>query len=148
MSAGYCNALSGLIIRNMKRRSFRREREFGLVVGGVLVLLSAWWFYRGKFLSVAHITLPLGALLIVLGLLIPRVLVWPNRGWMLLAEGLSFVTTRIILGIVFFLVITPIGVVKRLSGWDPLERRSGSSTSYWKPYSDRQLDPRHYEKMY
>lgn len=148
MSAGYCHALSGLIIRNMKPRSFRREREFGLIVGGVLGLLSAWWLYRGKFLSVAHITLPLGALLIVLGLLVPRVLVWPNRGWMLLAEGLSFVTTRIILGIVFFLVITPIGVVKRLSGWDPLERRSGSSTSYWKPYSDRQLDPRHYEKMY
>lgn len=148
MSAGYCHALSGLIIRNMKRRSFRREREFGLIVGGVLGLLSAWWLYRAKFLSVAHITLPLGALLIVLGLLVPRVLVWPNRGWMLLAEGLSFVTTRIILGIVFFLVITPIGVVKRLSGWDPLERRSGSSTSYWKPYSDRQLDPRHYEKMY
>jgi len=132
----------------MKRRSFRREREFGLVVGGVLVLLSAWWLYREKFASAAHITLPLGALLIVLGLLVPRVLVWPNRGWMLLAEVLSFVTTRIILGIVFFLVVTPIGVVKRLLGWDPLNRRSGREQSYWKPYSDRQRDPRHYEKMY
>ena len=132
----------------MKRRSFRREREFGLIVGGVLVFLSGWWFYRGKFVSVAHITLPLGALLIVLGLIIPGVLVWPNRGWMLLAEGLSFVTTRIILGIVFFLVMTPIGVVKRLSGWDPLSRRGARSVSYWKPYSERQRDPRHYEKMF
>jgi len=67
---------------------------------------------------------------------------------MLLAEGLSFITTRIILGIVFFLIITPIGVVKRLSGWDPLERRSAPKPSYWKPYSDRQRDPRHYEKMF
>jgi Saxitoxin biosynthesis operon protein SxtJ len=132
----------------MKRRSFRPEREFGLIVGGVLVLLSAWWLYRGKLSSIAHITLPLGALLIVLGLLVPSVLVWPNRAWMLLAEGLSFVTTRIILGLVFFLVITPIGVVKRLSGWDPLNRRSGREESYWKVYSDRQRDPRHYEKMY
>ncbi len=132
----------------MKRRSFRREREFGLVVGGVLVLLSGWWLYRGKFVSAAHITLPLGGLLIVLGLVIPRVLVWPNRGWMLLAEGLSFVTTRIILGLVFFLVITPIGVVKRFSGWDPLSRRGARSDSYWKPYSERQRDPRHYEKMF
>jgi hypothetical protein len=132
----------------MKKNSFRREREFGLIVGGVSVLLSGWWIYRGKFSSVSHFTLPLGSLLILLGLIWPRVLVWPNRGWMLLAEGLSFVTTRIILAIVFFLIVTPIGVVKRLSGWDPLERRSGRRLSYWKPYSERQRDPRHYEKMF
>lgn len=132
----------------MKKKSFRREREFGLIVGGTFVLLSAWWLYRGKFSSASSIALPLGSLLIVLGLFWPRVLVWPNRGWMLLAEGLSFVTTRIILGIVFFLLITPIGLVKRLSGWDPLDRRGGRRSSYWRTYSERQRDPRHYEKMY
>jgi hypothetical protein len=132
----------------MKKGSFRAEREFGLIVGGVFVLLSVWWLYRGKLSGVAQITLPLGALLVLLGLFLPRALVFPNRAWMLLAEGLSFVTTRIVLGIVFFLIITPIGFVKRLSGWDPLHRRSGQSASYWKPYSERQRDPRHYEKMY
>ena len=132
----------------MKKKSFRREREFGLIVGGVFVLLSGWWLYRGKFSNASHITVPLGSLLILLGLLWPRALVWPNQAWMLLAEGLSFVTTRIILGIVFFLIITPIGVVKRLSGWDPLDRRSDRRASYWKPYSERQRNPRHYEKMF
>ena len=132
----------------MKRRPFRREREFGLIVGGVFVLLSLWWLYRGKFVSAAHVLLPLGALLIIFGLLWPRVLVLPSRAWMLLAEGLSFVTTRIILALVFFLVVTPIGVVKRLTGWDPLSRRGARSDSYWKPYSERQRDPRHYEKMF
>ena len=132
----------------MKKSSFRAEREFGLIVGAIFVLLSGWWLYRTKFVDIAHVTLPLGALLILLGLLAPKALVIPNRAWMLLAEGLSFVTTRVILGIVFFLIITPIGVVKRLSGWDPLSRRSGPRTSYWKPYSERQRDPRHYEKMF
>lgn len=132
----------------MMRKSFRVEREFGLVVGGVFVLLGGWWLYRGKFITAAYVTLPLGTLLILLGSLWPRSLVLPNRVWMLLAEGLSFVTTRIILGLVFFLVMTPIGVVKRLSGWDPLSRRSARSASYWKPYSERQRDSRHYEKMY
>jgi hypothetical protein len=92
--------------------------------------------------------LPLGVLLMLFGLIWPRALALPNRAWMLLAEGLSYVTTRIILGLVFFLVITPIGLVKRLSGWDPLGRRSARSSSYWKPYSERQRDPRHYEKMF
>ena len=136
------------MFQTMKKKSFRREREFGLIVGGVFVLLSVWWLHRGKLSNASHLTLPLGSLLILLGLLWPRVLVWPNRGWMLLAEGLSFVTTRIILGIVFFLIVTPIGVIKRLSGWDPLNRRSGRGASYWRPYSERQRDPRHYEKMY
>jgi hypothetical protein len=130
------------------RGAFRAEKEFGLIVGAGFVLLGGWWLYRGKFITAAHVTLPLGTLLILLGLLWPRALVLPNRAWMLLAEGLSFLTTRIILGLVFFLVVTPIGVVKRLSGWDPLSRRCGGSASYWKPYSERQRDPRHYEKMF
>jgi hypothetical protein len=128
--------------------SLRAEREFGLVVGGVFVLLGGWWLYRGKFTTAADVILPLGVLLILFGLIWPRALALPNRAWMLLAEGLSYVTTRIILGLVFFLVITPIGLVKRLSGWDPLGRRSARSSSYWKPYSERQRDPRHYEKMF
>ncbi len=129
-------------------RKFRVEREFGLIVGGVFTLLSAWWLYRGKFVSVAQVTLTLGAALIILGLIFPRSLVYPNRAWMLLAEVLSYVSTRIILGFVFFFLVTPIGVVKRLFGWDPLHRRGGSGPSYWRPYSDRQRDPRHYEKMF
>lgn len=132
----------------MSRRRFRAEREFGLIVGGIVFLLSAWWFYRGKFVGVTQITIPLSAALMLLGLVFPRALVLPNKVWMLLAEGLSFVTTRIILGIVFFLLVTPIGVVKRRLGWDPLHRRSGRNETYWKPYSRRQHDSRHYEKMY
>jgi len=130
------------------RRPFRAEREFGLIVGGVFVLLGGWWLYRGKFLTVAPVFLAGGALLVLLGLVWPKLLVWPNKAWMLLAAGLSFVTTRIILALVFYLMVTPIGVIKRLSGWDPLSRRGGRSESYWRTYSERQRDRRHYEKMY
>jgi len=132
----------------IKKRSWRAEREFGLIVGGVFLLLSTWWLYRGKFPNVSHITLYLGATLVLLGLIFPPALVWPNKAWMALAEVLSFVTTRIILAFVFFAIVTPIGVVKRWFGWDPLHRRAGASDSYWKDYSERQRDARHYEKMY
>ncbi len=132
----------------MSRKRFRAEREFGLVVGSVLVLLAGWWLYRRKFGNATQVILPLGGLLVLLGLVWPRALTLPNKAWMLLAEGLSFVTTRIILGFVFFLIVTPIGIIKRWSGWDPLARRSASSESYWKPYSERQRNPRHYEKMF
>ena len=132
----------------IKKKSRRAEREFGLIVGGVLVLLSSWWLYRGKFVTLSQVTLALGGVLVLLGLLVPAVLVWPNKAWMALAEVLSFVSTRIILAFVFFGIVTPIGFVKRLFGWDPLNRRAARSDSYWIPYSERQKDPRHYEKMF
>lgn len=132
----------------IKKKSWRTEREFGLVVGGVLLLLSGWWIYRGKFHSVSQITLPVAALLLLLGIIFPRVLFYPNKAWMALAAALSFVTTRIILAFVYFVVITPIGIIKRLMGWDPLNRRAAPRESYWQPYAERQRDSRHYEKMF
>jgi len=68
------------------RRSYRVEREFGLIVGGGLVLLSAWWLYRGKFINVAYVTGSVGSLLVLFGLVFPGALVLPNKAWMALAE--------------------------------------------------------------
>lgn len=131
-----------------KKNSWRAEREFGAIVGGVLVLLSVWWQYRGKFSGVSDITLSIGCVLLLFAGLFPKALYWPNKAWMALAEVLSFVTTRIVLGFVFFIIITPIGLIKRLFGWDPLHRRGPRGDTYWRPYSERQKDPRHYEKMF
>ena len=131
-----------------RARGYRTERQFGFAVGGVFSLLAGWWLYRGRFPSLAPGLLGLGAVLVFFGAVLPRTLVWPNRGWMAMAEAISFVSTRVVLGLVFFFVITPIGVVKRLTGWDPLRRRRAPASSYWRPYSVRQRDSKHYEKMY
>ena len=128
----------------MKR--FRAEKEFGLVVGGVFVLLSLWWLYRGKFATAAYVLSAAGSALVLCGLVFPRLLTVPRRFWMKLAEGMSYISSRIILAIVFFLVLTPIGLVKRAMGWDPLQRRSKARDTFWQPYPER--NPRHYEKMF
>ena len=130
----------------MKPRTFRAEREFGLLVGAVFSLLGLWWFYRGKFDTAAYVFTSTGAALILLGAAFPRLLIIPRKLWMKLAEALSYVSSRIILAIIFFLVLTPIGLIKRAMGWDPLERRSGSRESFWHPYPGR--DRRHYERMF
>ena len=70
----------------MKTRTFRAEREFGLIVGAVFSLLGMWWLYRGKFLAVAYPLSVVGGTLITLGLVAPRLLVTPRKIWMKLAE--------------------------------------------------------------
>jgi hypothetical protein len=124
------------------------ERNFGLIVGGLFVALGGWWLFRGKFHVVAPGLLALGSLLVLFAAAFPKALVIPNRLWMALAEALSFIMTRVVLVIVFFVIATPIGILRKLTGGDPLRRRAPDSESYWRPYGPRQNDPRHYEKMY
>ncbi len=134
--------------QKISRTSFRVEREFGLLVGFMLILIGSWWLYRGSWMVLARSFLGIGSVLVILGLLFPKALIFPNRVWMAFARVLSLITTPIILGIVFYLLVMPIGVIKRLTGWDPLRRRAPSTDSYWSPYNARQRDPRHFEKMY
>lgn len=129
-------------------KSYRAEREFGIIVGAMLVLIGSWWLYHHNWLTVAAGLVVVGALLVVLGFLLPRVLVIPNRIWMSLATALSMVTTPIVLGIIFYGVFLPIGFIKRLTGWDPLRRRAPKLDSYWIGYGEKHRDTKHFEKMY
>jgi saxitoxin biosynthesis operon SxtJ-like protein len=129
-------------------RSFRQEREFGLLVGAVFCALGGWWLYRGRFAVAAPVVLIIGSLLLLSGTLFPSALRLPYRWWMALAEALSFAMTHVILALVFFGIVTPIGLLRKSLGGDPLRRRAASADSYWWPYSDRLRDPRHFEKMF
>ncbi|HJO38375.1 MAG: SxtJ family membrane protein [Vicinamibacterales bacterium] len=126
---------------------WRSERQFGRAVGSVLAVAGAYLVWREAPVA-GPLLFGLGAVLVILGLVAPRLLVVPNRGWMALAEALSYVSTRIILAVVFFLIVTPIGVFRRMAGSDPLGRRRPAQPTYWSPYPMRQRDPKHLEKMF
>ena len=130
--------------------SREEHRGFGFTVGGILAALGLWWLYRGKFGSVAPGFLAAGALLLLLAAAAPRRLAVPYRLWMGLAEVLSSVMTHVVLLVVFALVVTPTGLVRRLTGADPLRRRGGNGEGggSWQPYPERHRDPRHYERTF
>jgi hypothetical protein len=131
------------------QQRWQNERRFGVSVGLALVALAAWFLWRGRSTAVVGILGSAGALLAVSGAVYPRALVHLNRAWMKLAEALSWVSLRVILGALFYAVLSPLGAWRRFRGSDPLNRRAPSSRkSFWQPYSDRQADPRHYEKMF
>jgi hypothetical protein len=60
------------------------------------------------------------ALLVFPALVFPRSLFWIHKGWMAVGAVLSWINTRIILGIVFYIIVTPIGIVRRWLGKDPM----------------------------
>ena len=123
-------------------------RKFGYVVGGLLLaigLLLLLWRHRpaaGVALSVP------GALLVLLAVGAPSLLAAPHRAWLKFAHVLGAVNGFLFLSIVFFLILTPLGVVLRLFGRDELNRRGPAPDSMWEPYPERNRDPRHFEKIF
>jgi hypothetical protein len=86
--------------------------------------------WRRTHFTAAWVALGLGSALIIAGLLIPGRLGPVYRAWMALAVAISKVTNPLFMGLIFFLVLTPTGLLARLFGHRPLAR-SRSSATYW-----------------
>jgi hypothetical protein len=121
------------------RLSRSEGRKFGLTVGAAFLVLGALLWWRGR--AAAPAFAGVGALLSMAGLLIPAHLGPLERAWMGLAHAISRVTTPILMGAIYFLVITPIGMLMRALGRNPMRARA-SSSNYWvaRPPSDQASD--------
>lgn len=105
-------------------------RKFAFPVGAAFLVLAGivWWRQHAILL---YIFASLGGALWAAGFLIPGSLGPVYRGWMRFALLLSKITTPILMGIVFFLVIGPIGSLMRLFGKNPMKRQRQDDTTYW-----------------
>lgn len=110
------------------------------------MLIAAILLWRGR-LTAAPIVGGIGAVLLLLGLAAPKVLKWPSALWWTLAMALGHVNARVILSVAFLLVLTPIGLIWRLIGRDPLGRRRESWPG-WVRYPERYADRSHFTRMY
>jgi hypothetical protein len=106
-------------------------RSFGLSVGGVLAAIGTLGLVRGWGLAVLWPGIAgAGALLVALGLVAPAWLRPVHAGWMRMAHAVGWFNTRILLGLVYYGMVLPIGLVRRCVA-DPLALRPGSADSYW-----------------
>jgi hypothetical protein len=110
--------------------------RFARLMAVVGLLVAAYFVYASRSVTDPGVLWAVSAALVVwatgrwlAGLLRPL-----YYAWMMLAVLLGFVMTRVILFLVFALVVTPIGIVMRLLGRDPLKKQSDASlTTYWIP---------------
>lgn len=106
------------------------DRSFGLVATGFFAIVGLLPLAGGG--SVRMWALAAAGALAVISLVRPSVLHWPNRIWFRFGLILHKVTTPIILGALFFAVITPFGLLMRLVGRDPLRLKvDPQAETYW-----------------
>lgn len=124
----------------------KKLRSFGLIVGGLLLALA---FYLAIFRDPTLVWLwMIGALLMILGAVSPRLLRLPYIGWMSLALILGFFVSRIILIVLFYLILTPLGLARQLIKGDFLNQKINKKRkSYWIKYKkqDKAAD---FEQLY
>jgi predicted membrane metal-binding protein len=118
--------------------SFRRDdepagssnRTFGLVMAAAFFFLALVPLLRGR--AVRWWSLLAGAAFLLSGLLYPRILGPLNRLWLKLGLILHAIVSPVVMGLLFYGTVTPIGVLFRWLGKDPLRLRlDQNAATYW-----------------
>ena len=124
----------------------RTITSFALIVSGALLVIAAYQRWRGAEPWVGITLVSIAAVLSLLSAVAPRALHPVYRGWMRVGEALGWINTRILLTLVFFLVVTPIGLLMRLFGRSPIT--TARRDSYWTDVEPHSYGDRHVEKQF
>jgi hypothetical protein len=133
--------LSAILFRLQKRKhaviemnnkeNIPSDRAFGIFVLAICIFSSSYSFLRARlFIGVSLLIATFLMLIIVI--VAPRLLNHFNSLWFRFGIVLNKIMGFFVLGIIFFIVITPIAILMRISGRDELMMRQGKKKSYWK----------------
>lgn len=106
------------------------NRSFCLLLAAVCTVLSLLSHRSGHGHSLVWGAL--AVLFLLIALILPRILAPVRLAWLSLGYRLSWVVNPLILGMVYTVVVVPVGVLMRLCGRDPMmRRRDPTAASYW-----------------
>lgn len=133
-------------IKNIK--SGKKElREFGIVICAALIIIAGVGLLRHK--AWPPYLIITGIIFGGLGVLAPFLLLPFQKIWMAFALIIGFFMSRIVLTILFYFVITPIGLLTKLFGKDILDQKiQKNKASYWIPREQAPKTKESYENQY
>ena len=133
-------------IKNIKTGK-KAIREFGILIGIILFIIAGVLFYQEK--ESFEIFIWLSVVIVSLGLMLPIILKPFYLIWMTFAIILGWFMTRFILSILFYVIISPIGLFLRLFGKDILGLHyDRSKQSYWNYRDSVEGNNQNYEKQF
>lgn len=90
-------------------------RTFAFPLGGIFAIICLWpWIWHGT--DVRLWAMLISGALIVPGIVYPRILIPAFKIWMIFAEKVGWFNTRVLLGVIFYGVLTPIGLIRGMCG--------------------------------
>lgn len=118
----------------------KQLRQFGWLMGGVFGFISLWpLMFRGD--GIRMWALLIAGVFGILGTVLPQALKPVYRGWMIFGEKIGWVNSRILLGLLFYGLLTPISWLMRLLGKRPLQLKfDPKAESYRVPKEARAAD--------
>ncbi len=124
----------------------KQLRQFGLMVGGIFLLMGVWpMVWRGEPLRLWAV-IP-AALLMPLGVVAPALLAPLFKGWMAVGHVLGWINTRILLGILYYGLVVPMGLVMKMMGRDPMRRQLVPGMESYRLLREPR-DPSHMKNMF
>jgi len=127
----------------------RALRKFILVIAAALIILGIAIFFFGSHPARAYWLGGFAVMLLVTGLPFPRLYKHPHTLWIGFSLVLGYFMSRLLLSLLFILVITPLALVMRLAGKDPLKMKIDKTTpSYWIKKPQRSLAVEDYERQF
>ena len=122
-------------------------RKFGITVGIILIIVGGFLYWKEK--ESFQILLTAGVVLLILGLTIPVILKPIYWVWMVFATILGWLMTRVILTLLFYVILSPIGLIARLLGKQFLDLKLNHlQQSYWSMRTVEPSNTQNYEKQF
>ncbi len=105
------------------------NRSFGILFSVVFAIIAFWPIISGDPLRLWSI--PISVIFLVLGLLNSKLLNPLNKVWVKFGELLGRIIAPIVMSIIYFIIVTPIGLFMRLIGKDLLNIKFSKANTYW-----------------
>ena len=122
-------------------------RNFGIIFGIIFLIITVFLFYARE--ESFQIFLYFSVFFIGIGIILPTILKPIYIPWMMLGVILSWLMTRLILSLLFYVIITPIGLILRALSKDFLElKRQSFQGSYWNHRESNGEKNQNYEKQF
>ena len=122
-------------------------RDFGILIGLILLIIAGILFYKER--ESYELIILLGVTSIGIGLGKPIILKPFYSVWMYFSVVLGWLMTRLILGLLFYIVVSPIGFISRLFGKEFLELKNSSlNSSYWNYKNNQRTSHQDFEKQF
>ena len=125
----------------------KEVRNFGITVAFIFLVIGAILLWRSNTSYLIFIIV--GFVLLGIGLIIPIILKPIYFTWMVLGNILGWIMTRIILGFLFYVIITPIGLIPRLFGKQFIKLKwNKTDSTYWNYRTESLFEKENYEKQF